>query len=437
MRSWIVGMAVVAYAIVSQATAASRKSGPRLDRTFGRAGAVALRVPSEEQPGRSFAPDWQLLDAVADRSGRAYVLWSGLGAASSVLAAYDPEGRLDRGFGDDGVLAFGGLGTFGKVALDSTGRIIVLGGPALAPSPTAPAGVDAVVVRILPDGRLDAEFGIGGVQRQESATRIPKDIASDDLGGVFVLARGPAEPREFVVFRLAPDGMLDRGYGDDGVAVVPRIGAYDLRAHTVDATGRFIAVDWYDTDGDGLPGQYALVGLDASGRPDSALGEQGIHRLDFGTRDVGVTDIGVDAMGRYVVLAVDAAPRTAPLIIRFLSDGTPDQTWSGTADGVREILADGALRDTYLPSLTIDGTSYYADGVRSRHRRRTPPSTVVVRVDEDSEQVWTSRFHSFRNNGSGLDVLSVDNDTVLAWSYLFGRRRPRRLNASLVRLRFD
>jgi hypothetical protein len=347
-----------------------------------------------------------------------------------VLAAYDAEGRLDRGFGDDGVLAFGALGTFGKVTLDSAGRIIVLGGPARASGTTAPSGVDAVIVRVLPDGRLDPSFGFGGVQRQESPTLIPKDVHSDGSGGVLVLERDPSEPRLFVVFRVTPDGVVDRSYGADGVAVLPRIGEFDLTAYTVDATGRFVAVDSIGEEGDGMPARYALVGLDASGRPDSALGEQGTRDLDFGPGEHWASDVEIDALGRYVILGGG----DSTFIARYLADGTPDASWSGTADGLREILPDGNLPGTGLSTLTIDGTTYYADGVRYGPSGRHRGDSVVVRVDDETEQVWTSRTRRFK---FGLDVLSVRDGTVLALADVINGRHPRQRITSLARLRFD
>jgi uncharacterized delta-60 repeat protein len=445
MRSWIIILAFVACAATSQTTAAPRNSGPRLDDTFGRGGAVVLRAPSQTHTRRTFVPrSWVIGDAVADRSGRVYVTWNGQGAATNVLAAYDAEGQLDRAFGGDGVLALGVLGSFGKVALDSAGRIILLGGAASPPDPAPLSdGREAVIVAVLPDGRLDPEFGFGGVQRQGSPTKFPRDVLSDGSGGVLVLESKSSSPRQYVVFRLGPDGVLDRTYGDDGFAVVPRIGDFVLTAHTVDATGRFVAVDSIDEEGDGLPRRYALVGLDASGRPDSTLGEQGTRVLDFGARRApAVADLEVDAAGRYVVLGDDApdgvhSSRSVPFIARFLSDGTPDSTWSGTEDGVRDFLADGALWGTDLWSLTIDGEIYYADGARYGPSGRNWGDTVVVRVDDDTEQVWTSPTRRFQGGGGFDEVLSARDGSVLAWTCLYGQRRSRRVVEGLVRLRFD
>src|SRR5262249_27675547 len=143
----------------------------------------------------------------------------------------------------------------------------------------------------------------------------------------------------------------------------PRIGGdWGIDQYTVDATGRFVAVDSSHLN---RTPPYALVGLDASGRPDSALGEQGTRTLDLGAGDRYPTALGVDATGRYRVLATGDPPFVPTFMARFLPDGTPDATWSGTSDGVREILADGASWGTHLDGLTIDGPSYYANGVRN------------------------------------------------------------------------
>ncbi|MCG3135580.1 MAG: hypothetical protein HMLKMBBP_03298 [Planctomycetes bacterium] len=432
---------VLAFACLSAATLvlAEPRTEPYLDPNFGRAGVVALRAPLPRSPG-TYRPSG--FAGVTDSSGRTFML-SG-GEFGSVLTAYDPDGRLERTFGGAGVVALGALGDMRRLILDSAGRLIVVGAPHPAPD-DANTSESTVVARVLPDGRLDPGFGSGGVYFDRVLSA--HGIYSDGFGGVFVLATSRADPRLWVVFRLGADGEPDRSYGENGVAPVPRVGtAFNLGPRAVDATGRFVALDLrFETPGP-PDRQRALVGLDAFGRPDAALGADGTRFLDLGEIDTGVNarlddarSMGVDSMGRYVVLFSHSpgGSRTAGYIARLLPDGTPDANWSGAADGVRQIAVDGDDdRQNEMWTLTLDGTTVYAAGTRFTPGKANPRAGVVVRMDDETAQVWIAPSRRFPTGH--VEVISARENRVLGLSETRGRLRPgRRLRSGLVRLIFD
>src|SRR5690606_38605776 len=103
--------------------------------------------------------------------------------------------------------------------LQRDGRIVVVG-PA---SVGAGSNTDFAIARFLPDGSLDAGFGIGG------RTLVPFDLVPNgqDLGLAVVeeangrlmlagAAQHAATGLAGAVARLKPDGTLDLGFGNQG-----------------------------------------------------------------------------------------------------------------------------------------------------------------------------------------------------------------------------
>lgn len=140
------------------------------------------------------------------------------------IARVDAGGALDPGFGDGGRLKV----SYSDVAVDHEGRILLAG---WGSSPATPDDSDAMVTRLLPNGRLDPSFGAGG--------RALVDFGGgyDGAGAVAVAADGrvvlggtvqtipgsrglsDASP---AMARLLPNGALDRSFANQGVRLLPR-----------------------------------------------------------------------------------------------------------------------------------------------------------------------------------------------------------------------
>jgi uncharacterized delta-60 repeat protein len=119
------------------------------------------------------------------------------------VARYLPNGKLDRGFGGgDGVVLLHGQRPFTDVALQKDGRILV----------TSPQGGEAGLTRLLPDGRLDKGFGEGGVlYGGASSAWFPTSVAVAGDGGIFTggmtgYLNDPAEHWYGWLYRIAPNG---------------------------------------------------------------------------------------------------------------------------------------------------------------------------------------------------------------------------------------
>ncbi len=129
------------------------------------------------------------------------------GAASGrefgALARYLPDGSLDRHFGGgDGIAFFRKLQPFTAVAVQANGRIVV----------TSPLGGDGGMARLLPNGRLDASFGIGGVINPGATTAFyPTKVAVSGDGTIFVggmtgYLGDPGEHWYGRLYRISADG---------------------------------------------------------------------------------------------------------------------------------------------------------------------------------------------------------------------------------------
>lgn len=130
-------------------------------------------------------------------------------------ANFDADGRTTVAFDLGGSNSDQGI----NFTLQRDGRIVVVG-PA---SVGAGSNTDFAIARFLPDGSLDAGFGIGG------RTLVPFDLVPNgqDLGLAVVeeangrlmlagAAQHAATGLAGAVARLKPDGTLDLGFGNQG-----------------------------------------------------------------------------------------------------------------------------------------------------------------------------------------------------------------------------
>ena len=289
-----------------------------LDPLFGGDGRVLGSLGGADSQGSG---------VVRDARGRLLVAgWAtGPGGHDFALARYHRNGRLDRGFGDGGVVRTDlGRDDFARaVALDSEGRIVVAGnseGRALAST--------AAVVRYLPDGRLDPSFGGGdGTVLPPSAVAFAALGLALDRDGRIVIAGGP----NAFVARLTPSGELDSSFSEDGVArLAPYSHAYGL---ALDPAGRPL-VALCEQSADDLHDRAAVARLGNDGNPDG-FGGDGVVELDFGGGSACGRAVAFDrraARGRgtayRVVVAGDRARPNRILVARLNRAGRLDLSFS-------------------------------------------------------------------------------------------------------------
>ena len=307
----------------------------------------------------------------AKRLGRALICcWclslAALGA--SVPAFADPGvGRLDRGFGEGGWTL-----TRPGVASAETGVEL-----ALAPDGSAvvAGAFSGPVVRFLPDGRPDRGFGEDGLLRLgpatlregvEQLTFFRRSLAVDGRGRVLVFGRQTDTRETFVpsgqangqpkssavVLRFTPEGRPDPTFGEGAGFIrsdfglgsgletaIPMVGVLaatvDSRDRPVFVAGASVAVSGCHAHGSVAEVPRAVVRLNEAGAPDPTFGADGVSPIGGSTEFPGLgldaADQPVSGVGRLDPYHGGCAPGTA--VFRLRQDGARIAGFG--SDGVR------------------------------------------------------------------------------------------------------
>lgn len=266
-------------------------------------------------------------------------------AQRAYLFAVTRRGRPDMTFGKRGLVRLpSDLALEGKaVTLDRQGRVLVAGGRGVA--------------RLLPNGRLDPGFGVGGVARL--ALTGQRIVAPDGEGNI-VLTVDPSGQYEFAsgLIRLDVNGRPDQRFGTAGtvtaiappparVAATIGTSAFGTRVSDVASTSRGILISGVAVaDGNSVVG--ILGGLDRNGAPDSAFGTDGFRLLTTGRFVGSLSNTGparalrVLSGDRFLAIGQgDSRSARAITVERYFANGVKDPTYGidGYADIRRTILA--------------------------------------------------------------------------------------------------
>lgn len=157
------------------------------------------------------------------RTPEGAIVAAGTGVDGAPTQAYvvklGPDGTLDRAFGQQGVVRLPDV-LLHALAVDAQGRIVACGEKMI----DAPFSLLSTVVRLAPDGTLDATFGDGGFvsipwsQRGQDGYLEDVRIAADGgivVGGRFA-AYGPGIDKDFAVARLDASGAFDLRFAGQG-----------------------------------------------------------------------------------------------------------------------------------------------------------------------------------------------------------------------------
>jgi uncharacterized delta-60 repeat protein len=140
------------------------------------------------------------------------------GEGDFALAGYDASGALDESFGDGGIVAgvFGSvIGAARAVMTTDDGRILVAGHQ----------GHDFALARFEPSGKLDATFGDDGtvVTAISEGNWDEAEGLTIEASGKLVVGgwtyEGSSSSGNFALARYTTDGELDAGFGERGVVI--------------------------------------------------------------------------------------------------------------------------------------------------------------------------------------------------------------------------
>jgi uncharacterized delta-60 repeat protein len=256
----------------------------------------------------------------------------------TLMMRFDAEGNLDPAFGGDGKVVFDGNNgkTFAKaVALQNDGKIVVVG--EYANDNTG----DMLVMRFLPDGTADNQFGTGGVVH--IGTVAFKDEANDVLvqpDGKIIVAGylGQAGNSARVgVARLNANGTPDTGFGSgDGLFGISLGNGLSMALRLCLQPDGKIGLACHQSTGNVR--QHVMVRLLANGTVDTAFGTNGSTVFPFGNSNDFPAGIWAQPDGKLVSVGSGVIGAQHHFVAaRFLANGQPDEAFGTNGKVVRPV----------------------------------------------------------------------------------------------------
>jgi uncharacterized delta-60 repeat protein len=250
-----------------------------LDGTFGAGGTVTTDLGGHEY-GNAVAiqPDGKIVLA-------GYTMRGQEDEGEIIVARYDVDGVPDPGFGANGVVTtrVGRRAQARALALQPDGKLLVAGNARHAGSDD----LQVAIVRYLPDGSLDEDFGDAGVVTTDLSgswdTAYAIALQPDDK--IVVAGAAGTPPRlDVMLARFTPFGGLDPDFGSGGKIVADVSGSNDAALAVAIQSDSKVSVAGYGVFNS--PNRDVVIArFTGDGRLDSNFGEGGVAVIDFGGDD--------------------------------------------------------------------------------------------------------------------------------------------------------
>ncbi|HEX4479848.1 MAG TPA: hypothetical protein VH082_03500 [Rudaea sp.] len=320
----------LAAASVFESAIAAEHAGD-LDTRFGTGGIVGL-------PITDLAPNCTE-HVVVDADNRAVLAYNTM--SGGAISALSTSGTIDPTFGSAGSIAL--AQTLCDMKIDSKNRLLAL----------TEDSVGFELSRFSSDGKLDTTFGVGGYVDIRSPAGNIDGVAMQmtEDGGIVVLGTDYSFSGQYKMLaaKIDSDGSLDTTFGGHGLLTVSvALSGMEStlpRAIAIDSKG-FIYLDGYTLrDDDALVSSVAKLTPD--GKMDTTFGGgNGYIQTDVFPpagmfRYTSPYSILVDTHDRVVVSGSASSPSQPQFFVaRYLSDGSPDASFSG---GVVQVPVPGSL----------------------------------------------------------------------------------------------
>ncbi len=308
-----------------------------------------LSITGEIDPSFAAArpDDIEVRDAVRLPDGKTLLVGISTHGSSdeNTLVAYrlETDGSLDTTFGSLGMFELPQdqvpvLHDASSVVQDPDGRIVVSGS----------RGEHLLVLRLMPDGTLDASFGEGGVfigPPHEYKART--DVVRTSVGGYRVMTTGESRCR---VVGLTAAGAIDASFGTAGIAPVEAADGEANSCHSMasQADDNLLLAGATDSQG------YATRML-ATGAPDPVFSADAVP-----TAMTEATAIAVDGDGR-ILVAGSGEP--GGMVMRLEADGTTDVSFGEAGTTLIDLPSDfGSAPQIRALDVRTDGGVLAAGG---------------------------------------------------------------------------
>lgn len=292
----------------------------------------------------------------------------------------------------------------------------------------SPSTVDRVIAltRTTADGRLDTSFGNGGVVTKNlrsgpfvagavggaptGTAEAARAVVVQSDGKVIVVgqAETPADPAkpnwtdiDIYAVRFTDTGAIDTTYGTDGVARVDLSDGVQATGTTVRGDqaygaalrpdGRLVIFGSKGTDSSDnavrVNSQLAIVSLTTAGQRDTAFGDNGV--ASGGPADISPNPRNgvIEPDGKITMSGYGGSP-TRPILLRVLSDGTPDATF-GTA-GVANVTLPPTAARAEAYGLVPQNGKYVLAAYGSRAESSSDTDAILYRINGDG--TWDTTF---------------------------------------------
>ncbi len=270
------------------------KADGALDPSFGFGGAAFADAGATDDSMRAMTLLADGRIAVAGRSG-----------GRALIAVFRADGTLDPAFAVGGILRTSVIGAastgLANLVTLPDGRLLATGSVLMSD------GEHVMLMLVTPLGALDRSFDNDGVRVvREALGADPRTRLLPD-GRILVAARAPDSLQ---LMRLHPDGQLDASFGSSGIVSLPTPQATPTTALELVADGYLVA--------ERADGRLSLIGPDGSLRATQLLvpGSQLTALIRHADGRVVVSSDTVSGTGRNTTLGVARLQTTAPATTR-------------------------------------------------------------------------------------------------------------------------
>lgn len=324
LRTLLLVPALLALAAGGTGGAAAQGATRGLDPSFGNGGIATLTAPIDKERFQDFK---------VTPEGRSYIL------DDSSLLAFGSDGTLDTNFGEGGRAATGpafGVDEEGAtdLAIDSQGHLLVSGSTALPGQTVEKKLEEAYVIRFLPDGSRDPEFGTNGEVDTTFGLR-SKTGQAPSVGAAAITV--DTQDRPIVGGSFGQEGKCGMGFEQVTAPYVARLTTTGALDPTFAGSGRAIFRGYSTVTGLApIPGGgFAVFSkqcptpprLESPGTEYGAFTEDGEANPAFRKALLGETSTTplIDSRRRVVLLnSVLGAGSGVDAVARWLPNGRPD-----------------------------------------------------------------------------------------------------------------
>ncbi|MGZ4252173.1 MAG: hypothetical protein ACXVR2_02760 [Solirubrobacteraceae bacterium] len=244
----------------------------------------------------------------------------------------------------------GGLGQGEAVVIQPTGGIVTAGWSTVSTG----GATDFALTRHDQSGNLDKSFGTDGIATTDLGGDQDRALGAAVLGDNGIVAVGRTNAlgilkTAFGVVRYLPDGTPNPNFGNGGIVTTPFAGkGAQANAVAVQPDGK-IVVAGSAFASNGVDEDFAVARYNADGSLDDNFGAHGITTIDLGTENDFAKGLAIDSDGK-IVLGGNAGEDVG--LARLLPNGTLDITFGNLGKSVTKI---GLGADVNGIALTSDG----------------------------------------------------------------------------------